>query len=326
MTHSPAGDRVRSSADRTQRPRRPFNLAGIPIDSGRLGSGNASSRGSGANPAARPARDRLGTDRDTLRAVAGAGHRQRVQREFGRQAESFAASHALAGPDLVERLVLALGAAGEGRVLDWACGPGLVSTALAPRAREVLALDLTDGVLRVAARRVLEAGCGNVRLVRGDGLRLPLPDACLDAATLRLAVHHLESPGDALREVRRCLCPAGVVAVLDLLAPEDADDDRVLLALERLRDPSHVRALRATELVDLVRDAGFVAVASETFRLERRFSEWAAIIADPVRTDALRVVMRELARCGVRAGIGLREASDDLCFDYRFALVVGRRA
>jgi ubiquinone/menaquinone biosynthesis C-methylase UbiE len=218
-----------------------------------------------------------------------------VQHEFERQAESFAASRALGSADLTDRLVRALGEPGRGRVLDWACGPGLVAAALAPRAREVVALDLTGPMLRVAARRLTEARHDNVRLLQADGMRLPFADCALDAATLRLAVHHLESPRDALREIWRCLRPGGAVAVLDLLAPEDPEDDRVLCALERLRDPSHVRALRVTELLEQVRAAGFARIESETFRLERRFSEWAAIIADPVRTDALRVIMRELA-------------------------------
>jgi len=252
-------------------------------------------------------------------------HSARIQDEFSRQAESFAASRALAGSELVERLVASLGEAGSGRVLDWACGPGLVSAALAPRAREVVALDLTDATLRVAGRKLAEAGRGNVRRVRADGLRLPFPDARFDAVVMRLALHHLESPEDAVREVRRALRPGGVLAILDLLAPDDAQDDQLLTALERLRDPSHVRALRAAELTSVVSGAGFTVSERSIFSLERRFSEWAAIIADPVRTDALRVVMTELARRGMGAGIALREDGDELLFDYRFGLLVGRR-
>lgn len=253
-------------------------------------------------------------------------HALRVQHEFARQAESFAASAALGASGLTNRLVASLGDAGRGRVLDWASGPGLVAAALAPQAREVVLVDLTARMLELAGRRLRDAGHAHARRVRADGLRLPFADAGFDAGVMRLALHHLERPVDALREVRRVLRPGGVLAVLDLLAPDDPRDDALLTALERLRDPSHVRALRSSELADLFDEAGFQPAVQATFSLQRRFSEWAEIIADPVRTDALGTVMRELARRGVRAGIDLREEGADLLFDYRFGLQVGRRA
>lgn len=264
--------------------------------------------------------------RHASRAPVRADHDTRVQSEFTRQAESFAASRTLGAGDLVERLVDSLGDAGTGRVLDLAAGPGLVATALAPRAREVVALDLTAETLRVAGRRLADAGLSNVRRVQGDGLCLPFADADFDAAVIRLALHHLENPAAALREAGRAIRPGGRLAVLDLLAPEDPEEERLLTALERLRDPSHVRALREQAMVQEVSGAGFRIERRESFTLTRRFDEWAAIIADPTRTDALRLLMGELARRDIRAGIALREGDAGLEFDYRFGLVLGARA
>jgi ubiquinone/menaquinone biosynthesis C-methylase UbiE len=250
---------------------------------------------------------------------------RRVQREFTRQASSFAASATLGGEALTAAVIRCLGDAGRGRVLDLAAGPGLVAGALAKAAREVVALDLTAETLRVARQRMHEGGHENVRLVRGNGQSVPFRPGSFDAAVIRLALHHLETPRAAVREAHRCLRPGGLIAVLDLVAPERAQDQAILTALERLRDPSHVRALGESELALVVTGAGFELKEQQSFALERRFSEWAAIIADRVRMDALEVVMRELARQGVRAGVALRDEDGELRFDYRFCLVVGRR-
>lgn len=252
-------------------------------------------------------------------------HDRRLQREFTRQARSFAASQTLAAGELIAAITRSLGDAGRGRVLDLAAGPGLVAEALAGDAREVVALDLTAETLRVARERLAEQGHANVRFVRGNGLGLPFGEGRFDAAVIRLALHHLEDPAAALREAHHSLRAGGVIAVLDLIAPEGEEDQGILTALERLRDPSHVRALSESELASALGGAGFELTLQRTFELERRFSEWAAIVADPLRTDALEVVMRELARRGVRAGVGLREQHGELLFDYRFSLLIGRR-
>lgn len=252
-------------------------------------------------------------------------HAARVRSEFTRQAESFAASTTLGGAALTGAILDSLGPAASGRVLDLAAGPGLVAAALAPVATEVVALDLTPETLRVARTRSERAGLGNVRLVCGNGTGLPFASGRFDAAVIRLALHHLEAPERAVAEAHRVVREGGVLAVLDLLAPEDPEDEALLTALERLRDPSHVRALAEAEMRALLEDAGFEVAHQSVVRLERRFSEWAAIIADPVRTGALEVVMRELAARGASAGVGLRAQGGDLVFDYRFALLAGQR-
>ena len=79
-----------------------------------------------------------------------------MQSEFARQAESFAASKTLASGELTAAITGALGEAAGGRILDLAAGPGLMASALAGKAREVVALDLTAETL-IALVRALAA-------------------------------------------------------------------------------------------------------------------------------------------------------------------------
>src|SRR5262249_24045451 len=67
-----------------------------------------------------------------------------------------------------------------------------------------------------------------------------------DRVVSRYAFHHLESPETTLREMARVTHSGGRVAVVDVTPAPNAQDsyDR----WERLRDPSHVRALTSDQL------------------------------------------------------------------------------
>ncbi|MGI9590535.1 MAG: class I SAM-dependent methyltransferase [Myxococcota bacterium] len=141
-------------------------------------------------------------------------HRRTVQAEFTRQAESFARSTTLRAPEITQRMVEALGDRAAGRILDLACGPGVLTRVLAGEARRVVGLDLTARVLEVA-RRESEPSC--TALVRGAAERTPFADGTFDGVTLRLALHHVPDPAAVLCEVRRLLRPGGRAVVRGLL-------------------------------------------------------------------------------------------------------------
>jgi SAM-dependent methyltransferase len=246
-------------------------------------------------------------------------HDRTVRQEFARQAETFAASPELRAPELTERIAGAL----EGpaaRVLDVACGPGVLTPTLLSRARHVVGLDLTAETLRLAR----SGGASGASFVQGLAHRAPFASESFDAAVLRLALHHFEDPVRALREVRRLLRPGGRVVVLDILTSPDPETERLHNAIERLRDPSHTALVSHEALREQLRAAGFAPIGDECWTLARRYDRWARIIAERSRMDSLEIVLRTLARAGHTAGIDLREEEDGLWFTYTFCLLVAQ--
>lgn len=250
------------------------------------------------------------------------GHRSTVEREFARQAESFAASPTLAAEEVTERLAAALGNERHARLLDVACGPGVLSPALSPRAHQVVSLDVTAQVLQLARQRSQAAGLANLRFARGVAEQLPFAEHSFDAAVLRLALYHFDRPIPALRAIRQALRPGGRLALLDVLTSPDPATARLHNAIERLRDPSHQAFQPEAGLRELLQEAGFTLSHCETWSRPREVREWCGIVADPVRTDALEVVMRELSRAGVPTGMELREVDDGLWMTYQWCLLV----
>ena len=95
-------------------------------------------------------------------------HARRVQAQFGASAAAYVASTGHAGGDDLERLLAWVRACRPGRALDVATGGGHTALALAGVAREVVAFDLTEPMLRAAREFIRSRGSTNVAFVLGD--------------------------------------------------------------------------------------------------------------------------------------------------------------
>ena len=252
-------------------------------------------------------------------------HDNRVRDEFTRQAETFSASSAITDAALTQRFVDALGEAARGVVLDVACGPGILSAAIAKSAREVTGFDLTPEMLNKAAQRCAAAGVGNVSFREGNAAELPFADAAFDAAVTRLSVHHFDRPARVMSEIFRVLRPGGRFVIADVISSELPSEAELMNAIEILRDPSHVRMLPGSELSSLVKQAGFVIESGTTWDKPREFEEWMGIVNDPARVPPLRAVVRALANAGVTGGIGLSAEGNQIKFFHRWNLIAARK-
>lgn len=99
---------------------------------------------------------------------------------------------------------------GRGLVADLGCGPGHVARYLSNQGVEVIGVDLSPEMIRVATSR--NPGIG-FRV--GDMNSLDMPDASLAGAVAFYSIVHLESGdlGPALREVRRVVVRGALVIV-----------------------------------------------------------------------------------------------------------------
>jgi SAM-dependent methyltransferase len=104
--------------------------------------------------------------------------------------------------------VLQAAAVGRGdRLLDVACGTGVVARQAAPRVApggRVCGLDLNEAMLDVAA-----SAEPAIEWLRGDAAAMPLPDAAFDVVVCQAALMFMPDPGAALAEMRRVLAPGG---------------------------------------------------------------------------------------------------------------------
>lgn len=224
-------------------------------------------------------------------------HRDRIIQEFSSQADRFARSPHVNRADHEQRFLGMLDLRPTDRVLDVACGPGLLARAMAPRVAEVVGVDLTPAMLEKGRTLLREAGHDNVVLQEADAQALPFADGTFDVVVSRLALHHLADPGGAVVEMARVLRPGGRLGVFDQVTSEDPGEETYHNRVERLRDRSHARALPLSELCRLVGLAGLQVTAVDTIDHEQDLDDWLAR-ANPTAEEADEV------RCLVRAAVG----------------------
>ncbi|HEX5435346.1 MAG TPA: methyltransferase domain-containing protein [Candidatus Angelobacter sp.] len=193
-------------------------------------------------------------------------HNSRILDQFTRQAVPFSQSPSVSNQKALESIVISAGASPEDTVLDVACGPGLLVCAFARGVRHATGIDLTPAMLEQARKLQQEQGLTNVSWQQGDVTQLPYPNAHFSIVSSRFVFHHVQEPLVVLKEMARVCRPGGRIVVADIApVPEKAD---ALNAEERLRDPSHVRAMPERELRGLFTQACLPEPDARHYRVE----------------------------------------------------------
>ena len=166
------------------------------------------------------------------------------------------------------------------------------------------ALDVAAGGGNLA-RRLREAGFNVVTVDPSPGMQadvlaraedLPFADESFDTVGSRIAPHHFEDVGAAMRELARVA--RRVVLVADLRYLDETGEQA-----ERLRDPTHVRSYAEDEWRALFEQAGLTVEAVELFDVEIELEPWLAragceggeatqvrdLLADRIRDGRLRL-------------------------------------
>lgn len=193
-------------------------------------------------------------------------HNAAILDQFTRQAVPFATASPIRDPDILGRIVDMAEPQPNDTVLDVACGPGLLACAFAHVVRHVTGIDMTPAMLEQARKEQRAKGLNNLTWDQGDAAALPYRDGEFSIVTTRFTFHHFLEPLMVLREMRRVCCPGGKVVVVDS-APVSAKAD-AFNAVEKLRDPSHTRAMPVEELRALFAEAELGKPKIDTCRLE----------------------------------------------------------
>lgn len=249
-------------------------------------------------------------------------HETLIRKEFSRQADAMAKAALFNDEGVLARIREAARLTNSSRVLDVACGPGIVVEALARAAGKVVGCDITPEMLDKTRERCASAGLTNVNCMPGRAEALPFNNASFDVVVSRSALHHFVDPAVVLREMARVVQRGGRVITVDVMSAESPQESALHNALETLRDPSHVRMLPKSELHQALAQAGLAVESCLEWTNHREFDEWLKITNAPERVGPLKVVMSALARSGATAGIGLRLEGEKILFEHRAALTV----
>jgi ubiquinone/menaquinone biosynthesis C-methylase UbiE len=221
------------------------------------------------------------------------------------------------------------------RVLDVACGTGIVTRLAAPNVGaegRIVGIDMNPGMIAVAGEQPPPEGAP-IEWEEGDAAALPFEDASFDAVLCQQGLQFMPDKPAALGEMYRVLAPGGR---LGLCLWRSAEHSPYLKAAAdaltpHLGAPSASRLLAPLSLGDedllrgLVESAGFTGTAFQGIEFVRRMlppeeaipgqlastpvgSEFAAL-DEAVRTDVVAAIAQAMAPYFVPEGMEIPQGA-----------------
>ncbi|MCA0972472.1 class I SAM-dependent methyltransferase [Halobacillus litoralis] len=198
--------------------------------------------------------------------------KNKVRQTFSKNKEAYVTSSTHRSKSDLEQVTAWLQPQPSWKALDIATGGGHVAKELSRSAGMVFATDLTKDMLQNTARHLQDQS--NIHYVVADAEELPFIDETFDVVTCRIAAHHFPNPSAFIQEVSRVLRPKGKFLLIDNVAPEKDELDTFYNTFEKMRDSSHVRALKISEWEKLLRDDQLPIVRSETRKKKLPYRDW----------------------------------------------------
>ena len=133
-----------------------------------------------------------------------------------RAAAYYTATFARATEGFIAELLDAVQVGSGMRVLNLACGPGLVAGEAAEREARPIGLDFSSAMIALARANYPAIGCAE-----GDAEALPFADRSFEAVVANFGLHHVPRPIRALSEIHRVLRPGGRAGFTAWAAPTE---------------------------------------------------------------------------------------------------------
>jgi len=152
------------------------------------------------------------------------------------------------------------------RMLDVCCGSGVVGDAFRGKVGEMVGLDITPEMVKLAAHRLDRVHLGTV-------YDLPFQDGEFDIVVNREVLHLLPRPEQPLAEIHRVLRPGGQFVVGQIMPYSDVDAFWMYRIFKK-KQPLLFQMFREQDFRQLLLDAGFVDLRMEEYFLVESIDKW----------------------------------------------------
>jgi SAM-dependent methyltransferase len=174
-------------------------------------------------------------------------------------------SHWCEDPVMMSHAIQASAPTKHDRMLDVACGTGLVSSAFRPHVKEIVGLDLTPA-MAAQAKVYLDD------FVLGSAEHMPFKDGEFDLAVCRQGIQFMDAL-PAATEMGRVTRSGGRVLLINLCAYGDGDEEEYFEIL-RLRNPARRNFFVPEDIGKLLHDSGCKKVTLNRFVSSEDIDTW----------------------------------------------------
>lgn len=146
----------------------------------------------------------------------------------------------------------------EDRVLECACGTGLITTCIAPKCKKVVATDFSEGMLKQTEKKC--RNYSNVQVEFADITNLKYPDASFDAVIAANVIHLLDNPSQALSELNRVCKEDGKIIIPTYVNKEKTGETGTFVKTIGKAGADFKRQFTFSNYKDFFEEAGFTDI------------------------------------------------------------------
>lgn len=248
-----------------------------------------------------------------------------IRKQFDLNARHYLQNGPMGDSKLLDRMVQLADPAQTDKVLDVACGAGLLVAAFARSVRSVVGVDLSSVMLCEAEKLSVNLRLTNTEYFLGDCEALEFSDETFDVVTCKLALHYFHDPKGAIAEMKRVTRWGGRIVLADRISSEHLQQQEFHNQVEKLRTPSKTKVYSRSEIVSFFESQGILPNHVEEYEQHQSVDEWMSSTGAPVenRKRAMEILEQSLEKN--LAGIPLFYKDGSLMMKHRTAIIVGEK-
>ncbi len=249
-----------------------------------------------------------------------------INDSFGIQAENFESTELnFTKAEYLNYTVSCVAPDKQDIILEVAAGTCACGRSFAPLAHTVICLDATLPMLTVGKEKAESSRMNNMIFVKGYAEELPFLNENFDIVFSRLAFHHFTDTNTVFSEMVRVLRPGGKLVLIDMEAADEelrnTEDE-----IETLRDPSHVKNLSMSEMMNLFAMRNFTVEKCEKTEMKQNLKSWLALTKTPEQIQAEITERMKNDMDGTdKTGFFPYMENHEICFNQKWILMIGRK-
>ncbi|MEO2219248.1 methyltransferase domain-containing protein [Chromobacterium vaccinii] len=178
----------------------------------------------------------------------------------------------------------------------------------------------------LAVDRMCAMGYENYSAIQAYAEELPYEPESIDLIGCRMAIHQFQKPEKFAAEAKRVLRIGGVIAITDLIAPDDSESGHLLNLIEHIRDPAHGQVLTKKSMLDCY-TSNFETVATLDTLLKIPMLPW--LRQANIETSRIHELHQRISSSSSKArevlGINGDLQSDRISFDSKRLSIILKR-
>ena len=210
-------------------------------------------------------------------------------------------------------------------MLEVAAGTCVCGRSFAPHVQSVVCLDATLPMLNIGKEKADNNHLNNMVFMRGYAEELPFLNESFDIVFSRLAFHHFTNADTVFSEMIRVLRPGGKLVLIDMEAAEEELRD-IEDKIETMRDPSHVRNMSKSEMLNLFAANGLSLSKCDQKDIQQKLESWLALTNTPKNIqNKITEKMKDEINGGEKTGFHPYMENGNIYFNQKWILIIGSK-